>query len=72
MTRDPEKLCSLYNGDRKENNPQLTDTLIGALPILPPGEEQMDRPYNSNDSRVFQSQLWRWFRNRQYSIKYYV
>ena len=36
---DLETMSSL----EKEDTPQLTDSLIGTLPILPPGDEQMDK-----------------------------
>ena len=47
-------MSPLENSETKEDAPQLTDTLIGALPILPPGEEElMNKPYNSDDSEFF-------------------
>ena len=36
---DPDTMSPLENSDTKEDTPQLTDTLVGTLPILPPGEE---------------------------------
>ena len=48
---DPETIFPFENSDIKVDTPQITDTLIEALPILPQGEEkQTEEQYNSDHS----------------------
>ena len=50
----PETMFPLKNSDTKEDTLQLTHTLIGVLPISPPGEkEQMKEQCNSDDCEFF-------------------
>ena len=51
-----ETVSPSENINIKEDAPQLTDTLIGTLPSLPPEEEEKkDKPYNSDDSEFFKA-----------------
>ena len=48
------KMSPFENSDTKEDTLQLTKTLIGALSIMPLGEEgQMKEQYNSDNSEFF-------------------
>ena len=51
-----ETMAHFENNTIKEDSPQLTDTLIGVLPISPPEEEeQTDKQCNSDESQFFQA-----------------
>ena len=51
---DSETMAPFENNTIKEDSPQLTNTLIRALPISPPEkEEQTDKQCNSYDSEFF-------------------
>ena len=52
---DPEAMPLFENRDTKADIPQLTDKLIGVLPISQPEEEeQMKEQCNSDDSTFFE------------------